>query len=50
MYWQPARHPRAGAAIALAIAGTFIGALGVAFAADDGTEQSRGAAPAHLTR
>ena len=32
MYWQRARHPRAGVAIGLAILASWVGALGLALA------------------
>jgi hypothetical protein len=48
MYMQPPPHPRAGAAVALAIVAAWLGALGVALAIDDtsGGTVDRGAAPA----
>jgi hypothetical protein len=44
MYWQPARHPRAGIAIAAAIFVAWLGAVGIAFATDDSADGTRGAA------
>jgi hypothetical protein len=46
MYAQSARHPRAGAALGAAILAAWVGALGVAMAADGSKDGSRRAAPA----
>jgi hypothetical protein len=44
MYDQTSRHPRAGAAVGLAILVAWLGALGVAFATGDAAEERRVAA------
>lgn len=47
MYWQRARHPRAGIAIGAVILGAWAGAVGLAFAGDGSADADRApAAPA----
>jgi hypothetical protein len=41
MYWQRARHPRAGVAVGLAILAFWIGALGLALATGNPVEGQR---------
>jgi hypothetical protein len=43
MYWQRARHPRAGVAIGLAILAFWVGALGLALATGDPVDGQRAA-------
>jgi hypothetical protein len=46
MYMHPARHPRAGMAIGLAILAAWLGAIGVAAATGDSPTGVQSAAPA----
>jgi hypothetical protein len=43
VYWQPARHPRAGIAIGLAILASWVGAVGLALAGGDSVDGHRAA-------
>lgn len=43
MYWQRARHPRAGVAIGLAILASWLGALGLALANSEPVDGQRAA-------
>jgi uncharacterized membrane protein (DUF441 family) len=43
MYWQRARHPRAGVAIGLAVLVSWLGALGLALATSEPVDGQRAA-------
>jgi hypothetical protein len=46
MYWEKARHPRAGIAIGASVLGLWVGAVGVGFATDNSGDGDRSAAAA----
>jgi hypothetical protein len=44
MYWDKARHPRAGIAIGASVLGLWLGAVGIGFATDNSGDRNRSAA------